>query len=372
MLFLLSGCSDKAKMQSRGVSTPAPVLVGAAERRPVPLTLDAIGIVEPSRTVSIRSQVTGTLQSIHFQEGQDVHAGDLLFAIDPRSFQNALQLAEADLQKARVQFETAHAQAERYRALAAEAVVSSEELQSFADAARAAAAQVQVGEAAAANARLLLDYCSIRAPIDGRTGSFGAHEGDLVNSGSSSPLVVIHQLSPTYVTFSVPQQYLGELDRYRAAGAVEVSATPPGANATPERGALVFIDNAVDPTTGMVKLKAAFPNESHRLWPAQFVPTRMTLATPEALVVPSSAIQNDQQGQHVFVVRSDQTAEFRAVTVERTEGAFSVVSQGLAAGEVVVTDGQLRVTPGKPVQVKTSAAAPAAVPAAARRQPIAP
>ncbi len=360
---LTGGCSDKSKAASRGPG-PAPVLVGKVERKPVPLTLDAIGAVEPSRTVSVRSQVTGTLLKIDFQEGQDVKEGDLLFEIDPRPFQNALRSAEADLQKARVQFQNAHAQSDRYRSLSADEAISKEQFQSIEDAERSASAQVLSGEAAVANARLQLEYCSIHAPISGRTGSYGAHEGDLITSSSATPLVVVNQLSPTYVTFGVPQHYLAEIARYRAAGPIPVAATPAGGtDPAPEKGELNFIDNAVDTSTGTIRLKAAFPNESLRLWPGQFVVVRLTLATPEAIVVPSAAVESDQAGQHVFVVKNDQTAELRPVVVERTFGSGSVISRGLAEGETVITVGQLRVVPGQRVAIKTEtdkAASPAA------------
>jgi multidrug efflux system membrane fusion protein len=352
----LAGCRENGKAARHGASAP-PVLIGQVSRKTVPLTLDAIGVVEPSRTVSVRSQVTGTLLKIDFAEGHDVKAGDLLFEIDPRPFQNALRSAEADLQKAHVQLENARSQSKRYRSLNAESAISKEQFQTIEDNERTAAAQVHFGEAAVASARLELDYCSIRAPISGRTGVYGVHEGDLVSSGSATPLVVINQLSPTYVTFGVPQQNLGELRRYRSAGPVHVDATPPGDDPKPETGELIFIDNNVDSTTGTLKLKAAFPNGSHRLWPGQFVTVRIMLATPDELVVPSNAVQNDQDGQHVFVVRADRTAEFRPIVVTRTYGADTVVSRGLAAGETVITDGQLRVISGKPVQIKPAAVA---------------
>jgi len=362
--ILCASCSEKPKESRRGIGGTAPVHVAVAEKKNIPLTLDSIGAVEPSRTVSVRSQVTGTLQQIAFHEGQDVKTGDLLFQIDPRPFQNAVQSAQADLQRARVQLDNAKSQAARYRALNTESAISKEQFQAVEDAARTAAAQVLSGEAAVANAQLQLEYCSIRAPIDGRTGSFGAHEGDLISSGSATPLVIINQLSPTYVTFSVPQQYLGTLSRYRAAGKVLVTATPPGLDVVKEDGELTFIDNAVDSTTGTVRLKATFPNSSQNLWPGQFATIRLTLANPEVVAIPSAAVQNDQEGQHVFVIKQDKTAEFRPITIERTAYGETVVSKGLNAGETVVTDGQLRVVPGKPVEIKKDATVPrtAAVP----------
>ena len=351
----LTGCGGSTKPTKRAAMGAPPVLVGKVERKAVPLTLDVIGVVEASRTASVRPQVTGTLMKIDFKEGQQVNEGDLLFEIDPRPFQNALRSAEADLQRFRVQYENAHTQSERYQALNADSAISKEQFQSIKDAERGASAQVLNAEAAVANASLQLEYCSIRAPISGLTGSYGAHEGDLVNAGSATPLVIVNQISPTYVTFGVPQQYLGELARYRAAGVISVAATPPGSDPKPEKGELSFVDNYVDSTTGTIKLKATFPNPSRRLWPGQFVATRVTLATPEVLVVPTSAVQNDQSGQHVFVVKEDHKAELRPIVVERTFGGNSVVTRGLVAGDTVITVGQLRVVSGQPVEIKSPA-----------------
>ncbi len=355
LLVALVGCGDKSKSGSRGrgAGGAAPVYVGKVQRKVVPLTVDAIGAVEPIRTASIRSQVTGTLQKIMFQEGQEVKAGDLLMEIDPRPSQNALRSAEADLQKNRVQFENAQSQVERYRALNANAMISQEEFRTILDNERTLRAALAASEAAMEIAKLQLEYCVIRAPISGRTGNLGAHEGDLVRASDANVvLVVINQLTPIYATFSVPQQFLGDFSRYRAAGKIFVAGRPSGSTEFTEKGELTFLDNNVDATTGTLKLKATFTNEAHRLWPGQFVSVRITLSSPEVLVVPASAIQNDQKGQHVFVVKADKTAEFRSITVERTVGEDAVVTQGLAEGETIVIDGQLRVLSGKPVDIK--------------------
>ena len=355
LIVLAAGCSDKSGKSAASEGTATPVHAAKSIRKIIPLTLDAIGAVEPSRTASLRSQVTGVLLKIDFQEGQEVKPGDLLFEIDARPFDNSLRSAEAELARNRVQLENTRAQSARYRSLNAESAISKEQFQSVEDSERTAAAQVLSGESAVANARLQLDYCAVRAPIAGRTGAFGVHEGDLVSANSGTPLVVINQLSPTYVSFSVPQHYLGDLAHYRALGPIQVSVVPPGSDPTPEKGDLTFVDNAVDSTTGTIKLKATFPNDSHRLWPAQFVTVRLTLASPEVITVPSSALQSDQAGQHVFVIKADETAEFRPITVERSIGGEAVITKGLAEGETVVTDGQLRVIPGKAVAIKPTA-----------------
>lgn len=335
------------------------MLVGQAHRKVVPLTLDAIGAVEPSRTATVRSQVTGTLLKIHFTEGQDVKPGDLLFEIDARPFENALKSAQADQEKIRVQLETARNQVSRYRALNDGAMISKEQFQNIQDAERVLASQLLASESSVNNAKLQLEYCSIRAPLSGRTGAVGAHEGDLVRSGDANvSLVIIHQLSPISVTFGVPQQYLGSLTRYREAGTITVKATPPGTDEVPETGELSFVDNSVDSSSGTIKLKASFANTTHRLWPGQFANVSVLLATPEVLVVPAAAVENDQVGQHVFVVKPDNTAEFRKVVVERTTLEEAVIASGLEAGETVVTDGQLRVVPGGPLDVKQSHTGP--------------
>ena len=360
-LLLFAGCSEKTKPLGRNASLGvAPVRIGHAQRKAVPLTFEAIGAVEPIHTASVRSQVTGTFMKIGFQESQEVKQGDLLFEIDPRPFRNAVNAAEADLQKVRVQLENARAQVARYKALNVGSMISNEQYQVIVLAERTLTAQLASSESALANAKLQLDYCSIRAPLSGRTGGLGAHEGDLVRASDATvSLVTINQLSPIYVTFGVPQQLLATLGRYRTAGAIVAAATPIGAEGPPEMGELTFVDNLVDPATGTLKLKATFPNATHRLWPGQFVSVQVTLATPDALVVPSAAVQADQKGHHVFVVKSDKTAEMRSVTIERTHENDSIVAKGLAEGETVVIDGQLRVVPGKPVEIKEAAAAAA-------------
>jgi len=356
VVMSLSGCADKAAGRGgRGAGSAAPVIAGKVERKVVPLNLEAVGAVEPSRTASVRSQVTGTLIKINFAEGKDVNQGDILFQIDPRPFQNSLRSAEADLQRIKVQLGTALAQVDRYRALSDSALVSQEQFQAISDSARALQSQQLASEAAAANARLQLDYCTIRAPLTGRTGNIPVHEGDLVRvNESGGQLVSVHQLSPINVTFSVPQQYFGALVRYRASGAIKVKVIPPGTDEQAEEGELIFMDNTVDPSTGTLKLKAAFPNPQQRLWPGQFATVTVTLAAPEALTVASSALQTSQAGQHVYVILPDNTAELRPVTVERLAGPLAVIAKGLSEGETVVVDGQLRVIPGKPVEVKTA------------------
>ena len=371
--LLLTGCGGQAPAAGGGKAGKgakggaAPVLVAQVERKVVPLALEAIGAVEPIRSTAVRSQVTGTLRKRVIREGQDVREGELLLGIDPRPFRNALQSAEADLQKVRVQLETARAQVARYRSLTADQMVSKEQFEKINDAARALEAEALAVESRLATARIQLEYCSIRAPLAGRSGQITLHEGDIVRANDTgAPLTTIHQLSPINVTFGVPQQYLGALQRYRAAGQLAVAATPPGADEKPELGELTFLDNAVESATGTLRLKAAFPNPAQRLWPGQFVTIAVTLANPEVLAIPSSALQTSQAGQYVYVVKADRTAELRPVVVERTVGAEAVIAKGLTAGETIVTEGQLRVVPGRTVDVRDPAGGARPAPKAAK------
>ena len=338
----------------KGGGGPAPVIVGKVQKKVVPLVIDAIGAVEPIRSTAIRTQITGTLTKIAIPEGTNVKEGDLLFEIDPRPYQNALLTAEADVQKAKVQLATARTQVDRYKSLTADQMVSKEQFEKIMDTARALEAEVASDEAKVATAKVQLEYCSIRAPLAGRTGNMNVHEGDLVRANANDAtavLMTINQLSPIYVTFSVPQQYLGTLTRYRESGTLQVRAVPPGNNEKAEDGTLTFMDNMVDASTGTLKLKGTFSNPAQRLWPGQFVTVTVTLSSPEVLTVPASAIQTAQNGQHVFVVK-DGVADLRPVVVERNYEADAVIAKGLEEGETVVTDGQLRVIPKKPVEIK--------------------
>lgn len=368
LLMLFAGCGEKAPdpagggsakggsgKAGRGATGPAPVIVGSVQRQKIPLSIEAIGLIEPVRTTTVRSQVAGILQKIAFKEGQDVKEGDLLFEIDPRPFRNAVLTAEADLQRMQVQLDNARAQVERYRALTTGQMVSKEQFQKIQDDARALEAELKAGEARVANAKLQLEYCSIRAPLSGRTGNLNVDEGDLVRANETGPLVTINQLSPIYVTFGVPQQHLAAISRYGADRELAVTVVPPGNDEPPETGTLTFVDNAVDSATGTIRLKGTFANPRHRLWPGQFAAVTLTLAEPDVLTIASSAVQTSQTGQHVYVVSADRIAELRPVSIERTHESLAVVGKGLKEGETVVIDGQLRVLPGRAVEIKPPA-----------------
>lgn len=367
-LLVLNGCGKSEDPSAKGAKSgrgggAAPVLVGPVHRQKVPVVIDAIGAVEPLRTTAVRSQVNGTLRRIAIREGQDVKEGDLLFEIDPRPFENALRSAQADLQKAQVQLENARAQVARYRSLDAGQMISKEQFQKIQDDARALEAEVLAADSRVANAKLQLEYCSIRAPLAGRTGNINVDEGDLVRANEPGALLTINQVSPINVSFGVPQQYLAAIHRHQSDRALPVRITPPGLAEAPEIGELTFIDNSVDSATGTIRLKATFANAQHRLWPGQFAKVALTLAEPEVLTVAASAVQLSQSGQHVYVVSAEKIAELRPVSVERTHEHLAVITRGLAEGETVVIDGQLRVVPGRPVEIKSppGAGAPAAV-----------
>jgi multidrug efflux system membrane fusion protein len=354
----------------------------------MPVTIPAVGTAEPVATVQIRAQVTGQLSAIHFSEGQDVKKGAPLFSLDARPFEAALQQAEAVLARDTAQAKNAQSQRVRYEDLFKRGLIPRDQYETQMATATALESTLAADQAQIENAKLNLQYTRIIAPISGRTGSLNVHQGDLIRANDTTPLVVINQVAPIYVTFSVPGRFLPDIRRYNAqhplrieariqpagtpgapqiappnAGAMPADATDGGSKADPpsnpaplaiEAGNVSFIDNTVDPTTGTIRLKGTFGNEDHALWPGLFVQVTLVLRTDQnAIVVPSVAVQSSQAGQFVFVVKPDKTAEVRNVVVERQVAEQSVISQGLKPGEEVVTDGQLRLTAGARVMTGT-------------------
>ena len=380
--LLLAGCSDDATGKpSRAAAPPAvPVTAADALEKTVPLQLTAVGNAMPYTSVAIKSQVSGQIVQVHFKEGQDVAKGELLFTIDPRPFEAALRQAEAalvqrqaegqqavaNLERDTAQLANARVQERRYRELVERELVAREQYDQFQTSLATMEATVQADHAAVANAqasaraaqalvdnaKLQLAYTTIQAPIDGRTGNVMVQVGNVVKGNDDSPIVVINQVHPIYVSFSVPEQHLGDIKKYRAEGSLRVEVRPPHQTQTLATGALTFINNAVDQTTATIQLKATFPNTDNALWPGQFVDVVLTLTSRAAIVVPSQAIQAGQQGPFLFVVKADQTVESRPVVVGTRLGAETIVEQGLRAGELVVTDGQLRLVPGARVEIK--------------------
>jgi multidrug efflux system membrane fusion protein len=406
--YLLAGCSDGGGAQARsGPPPPVPVGVATVQQKAVPLQVLAVGNVQAYTTVGIKSQVAGQIQTVHFKEGEEVKRGDLLFTIDPRPLEAAVRQAEANVAKDRAQLrqaeaargqrqaeitqaqanldrdlaqlENARVQEQRYRELVRRELVAREQydqirtalaafeatvaadraaLENARAAARAADAMVDnaraaisAGEAMVETARLQLAYTTIRAPMDGRTGNLLVQAGNVVKANEDSALVVIAQIRPIYVSFGVPERELPAITTYRARGTVKVEAMLEGGRQRVV-GAVTFMNNTVDPSTGTIQLKATFPNADSALWPGQFVDVALTLTTEQATVVPARAVQAGQKGPFVFVVKPDLTVESRPVKAGRRLAGELVIEQGLAPGERVVTDGQLRLVPGARVEIR--------------------
>jgi membrane fusion protein, multidrug efflux system len=340
---------------------PVPVATAVVAQKAMPIDISVIGTAEPFSTVSMHAQITGELTSVNFKEGDDVRKGQVLFTLDRRPLEGALLQAQANLERDVAQAANAKSQAQRYLELADRGIATKEQVETSRTSATALDATVGADRAAVENARVQLQYATIASPISGRTGALMVHAGNLVRANDTTPLVVINQVTPINVSFSIPEGRLAELKRYLAAGSLKVAARPPNDERAAALGRISFVDNQVDPSTGTIRVKGSFANEDRRLWPGQFVNVIVTLTTdPAAVVVPTTAVQAGQQGQYVFVVKSDQTAELRTVTVARTVANESIIRQGVTPGETVVTDGQLRLVPGSRVSVKSGPGAKAA------------
>jgi multidrug efflux system membrane fusion protein len=351
MAASIFGCAEKKeKVREERV----PVTVAVAEQRDIPVQVKAIGSVQPISAVAVRALVAGQLERVWFHEGDDVRKGQRLFTIDPRPYQAALTQAEANLARDEAQARNAESEATRYAELVKKDYVTREEYDKFKSGAEAARAVVAADRAAVQNAQLQLAYCEIRSPMDGRTGSVQVQAGNLVKANDTTPLVTINQITPVYVTFAVPESQLGDV-RARGLGNVPVSAAPQQGGAPVQGGKLTFVDNAVNATTGTITLKATFPNEGRALWPGEFVNVAMTLSNrPNATVVPLQAVQNGQKGQYVYVVTDGNGVQMRPVIVVQQLETQAVIGHGVNAGDTVVTDGQIRLTPKSKVDVKKS------------------
>ena len=346
----LPACSKKPEPPKK---LPVTVTASAVIQKTVPVQIRAIGNVEAYSTVSVKSQIGGILTRVHFKEGQDVKKGDILFTIDPRPYEASLKQAEANLAKDTAQLENAREQVRRYAELVKKGYVAQEQYDQIRTNAASFDATVNADKAVVENARLQLKYCYIYSPITGRTGNIIDKEGNLIKANADNPMVVINQIQPIYVTFSVPEQNLLEIKKYMAEGNLRIEAFLSKEDMKPEQGVLTFIDNTVDLATGTIKLKGTFANKEKRLWPGQFVNAVLTLASqPNALVVPSQAIQAGQKGQYVFIIKNDLTVEDRPIIVGRILNTETVIEKGLRSGEKIVTDGQLRLVPGARVEIK--------------------
>ncbi|MBS0327805.1 MAG: efflux RND transporter periplasmic adaptor subunit [Proteobacteria bacterium] len=334
-------------------SDPAvPVNVATVTRHDVPVRLHAIGNIEPYTTVSVKALVDGQIVAVRFAEGQEVRQNAVLFEIDRRPFEAQLAQAQANLVKDRAVLDHAAEQRKRYEDLLAQKFISPDAYGQVKATAESAAAQVRADEAAIEGVKLQLNYCTIRAPITGYAGKIMIQRGNLVKANDTNALVVVNQVRPIYASFSIPEQNLDAVRKYLADGELSVTAVVPGSGATPVTGKLTFIDNTTDVSTGTIKLKAEFANADKALWPGQFVNVVLTLTQEKnALVMPSTAVQNGPDGQYVFVIGPDGHAALRNVRIERTEGGDAVIASGLEPGERVVTAGQLRLAPGMAVTV---------------------
>ena len=341
-----------------GGNAPVPVTVAQVERKSMPITIQGIGTVIAASTVAVHAQITGEMTSVQFKEGEDVQEGQTLVTLDRRPLEAALAQAQAQLAKDKAQAVNARSQATRYQDLLTRGIATREQVDTAIAQAAALDATVLADEANVDNAKVQLQYATIKAPMTGRTGLLQVHPGNLVRANDTQAIVTINKITPVYVSFSIPEAQLPALKRYMAqSGTLPVAAAPPTDSARPSEGRLNFIDNAVDPATGTIKIKGTFPNDDRRLWPGQFVNVTVTLTQDkDAVVVPAAAVQNSQTGQYVYVVKPDKTAEMRTVKIARLAGDEMVIESGVTGGETVVTDGFLRLVPGSRVSVKGAGA----------------
>jgi multidrug efflux system membrane fusion protein len=333
-----------------------PVMAEPVEQKTTSVELGSFGTVEASASVDVKTQITGILTGVHFTEGQMVKKGDLLLSIDPRQPKAALEAAQANLEKDQAQLKNAEKEAARQTELLNKGIVSQDDYDKSITEVETLRAAAKADKAAVDNAALQLDYCSVRSPIDGCIGILHVHQGNLVKADETS-VVTIKQIDPIYVSFWVPEQNLPTIQKYMAIGNLDVKVIQPYEKPKSILGSLTFVDNTIDASanTRTIRLRATFSNKDRRLWPGQYVNVVLTLAQePNSLVIPFQAVQTSQHNQFVYVVRSDGTVEARPVTVKRTMNNESVV-EGLQSGELVVTDGQLRLVPGARVEIKNPA-----------------
>lgn len=349
------------KKPSAPARPPVAVTVATSQRGEAPYLVTANGIVEPLESVSLQAQVGGVLLKVHFKEGDEVQRGQVLFTIDPRPYEAALRQAEAVLARDVAQAENARRDAERFAALVAKDYVTRSQADQASANAAALASVVEADRAAVQAAKLDLDNATVRAPIAGKTGSLLVREGNLVRPGAEPPLVVINQLRPILVRFAVPEREFPQVQRYVGRGALPVRALHGVGDSRAVTGALSFVDNGVDTTTGTVTLKARFENGDRALWPGQFVRVELELfREADAVLVPTQSVQTGQDGAFVFTVDAKGEAVMRPVTAGRAIGDRTVIEAGLEGGERVVTDGQGKLAPGSKVDIKGDTVPPAA------------
>jgi multidrug efflux system membrane fusion protein len=351
------GGGSAAAPGGRGGASAVPVTTGAVVQKPMAVNVRTVGNVEASSSVEVRPRVTGQLVSVGFKEGDDVTAGQVLFRIEPRAFEFALKEAEAALDRSAAQAKGMGIQLARSEELYKQGLASRADREALTTQHSMLQATAAADAARVEDAKLQLEYTTITSPVSGRTGALLVHPGSLVRPTDASPLVVINQVTPAYVTFAIPARLLPQLPTNRTA--LKVEAVPAGSGSAPSVGSVTFVDNAVDSTSDSVRLKATFPNRDRRLWAGAFVDVTLQLSVdPRAIVVPNAAVQASQQGQYVYVVTSDSTVEIRPIKVAWIDGDAVVVETGVQPGETVVVDGQLRLTPGAKVSVKPASEQP--------------
>lgn len=366
LILLLTGCPGKSAPSGKGSgnamasadNAPVPILTAQAVQRDVPIRLSAVGRVEALETVSVKAQVAGQINAIHFREGQEVRKGDPLFTLDARPYEATLHREEANLARDEVDARNAEKEHQRYSDLNRRKVIATDQYDTARATAESKAAQVQADRATVEMARLQAEYCRIVSPVDGVAGEVKTHAGNIVKAGDTE-LVVVNKIRPVPVSFSLPEGELGTVRAAMAAGPVRVSVSFPDGKDPVATGTLVFINNQVDPQTGTIRLKASFENADKQLWPGQYVNVSLVAGVvPAAVEVPAQAVQTSQSGPSVFVVKADGGVDNRPVTVGRSEDGLTVVERGVSPGEQVVTDGHLRLRPGCKVEVRRTLDSP--------------
>ncbi|HEY6724435.1 MAG TPA: efflux RND transporter periplasmic adaptor subunit [Polyangiaceae bacterium] len=351
-VLAVCGCERGSASPERS-QAPVPVSVQPVVRADVPVEVRAIGTVEAVSTVAIVPQVTGRVTSIHFAEGAAVRKNDPLFSIDTRPYNATLAAAQAELQKSRALAEEAKVEAQRYQALVREGLATAQEAARREADKKSTAASVEAAEAQIASASLNVQFSTVRSPIDGRTGQVLVHAGNVVHAGDTAPMVVVRSLTPVKVVFTISQDLLPRLRERFSGGPLPVRATPRGGGARSSAGELSFIDNSVDAATGMLTLKATFPNQDEALWPGSFVDVVLVLDEEQgAIVAPEAAVAEGQQGPYAFVVDGENKARLRRVTLKRRTESRAIVASGLAPGDRVVVDGLVRLKEGTNVRVQ--------------------
>lgn len=359
LLFLvLTGCNGapagkNAKKEQKKRSIP--IAAEPATTMPLPVILTATGYAEAVATVQVRSQISGMLKTVHFAEGAMVKKGELLFTIDPRPFEAMVVKAEAALAKDKAELDNARRELERYASASKKGFVSVEQADQAATKVTTFAAALQSDQAALDAAKLELEYCSIRSPLNGQAGEIFTDQGNVIKANADTPMVSINQMQPILVSFTVPGKQLQDINAYRTKNELQVHIPSHRPDLPTLAGSLIFVDNTVDPATGVLRLKASFDNSRNLLWPGQMVDINLQLTTkPGCTVVPSPAVQIGQNEAYVYVVKENQSASYRPVQPGLVHEGKTEILTGLQAGELVVTDGQMQLADGTAVEIRAA------------------